>query len=267
MILRLYSHGWLHRFKERHGIRQLKLQGEALSADSSALEPFKRKLHEFIETQQLTLHQLFNCDETGLFWRMLPNKTLADSSEKTARNFKQPKERITLLAAANASGDFRMPLLMIGKSKSPRALKNVNKSALPLLYTNQTKAWMDTATFTSWFHDQFIPKVSAYLRSKGLPPKALLLLDNAPSHPDSSLLQSSDGSIKCIYLPPNTTSLCQPMDQGVLENLKRRYKRLLLEKLLLSMENTTPESFMKQLTITITFTWQLKLGKIFDLNH
>ena len=77
-----------------------------------------------------------------------------------------------------------------------------------------------------------------YLQVKDLSPKALLLLDNAPSDPDSSLLQSSDGNIKCIYLPPNTTSLCQPMDQGVRENLKRRYKRLLLEKLLLSMENT-----------------------------
>ena len=108
---------------------------------------------------------------------------------------------------------------------------------------------MDTATFTSWFHEQFVTKVSAYLRDKGLTSKALLLLDSAPSHPVSSLLQSSNGNIKCIYLPPNTTSLCQPMDQGVLENLKRRYKRLLLEKLLLSIESTTPQCFMKELTI------------------
>lgn len=80
------SYGWLHR---RHGIHQLKLQGEALSADASAKEPFKQKLHELIETQQLTLHQLFNCDETCLFWRMLPNKILADSSEKTAKNLRK----------------------------------------------------------------------------------------------------------------------------------------------------------------------------------
>ena len=107
---------------------------------------------------------------------------------------------------------------------------------------------MDTPTFISWFHEQFIPKVTAYLQAKGLSQKALLPLDNAASHPDSSLLQSSDGNIKCIYLPPNTTSLCHPIDQGVLENLKRRYKRLLFEKLLLSVENTTPKSFMKQIT-------------------
>ena len=79
------GYGWLRRFKEGHGIRQLKLQGEVLSADSSAVEHFKQKLYELIEIQQLTLHQLFNCDETDLFWRMLPNKTPADSSEKNSQ--------------------------------------------------------------------------------------------------------------------------------------------------------------------------------------
>ena len=34
------STGWLQRFKERHGIRQLKLQGETLSADTAAAKDF-----------------------------------------------------------------------------------------------------------------------------------------------------------------------------------------------------------------------------------
>ena len=35
-----------------------------------------------------------------------------------------------------------------------------------------------------------------------------------------------------MFLPANTTSLIQPMDQGVVYNLKRRYKRNLLEKMI-----------------------------------
>ena len=35
------SSGWLYRFKKRHGIRQLSMQGESLSADTSAAEEFK----------------------------------------------------------------------------------------------------------------------------------------------------------------------------------------------------------------------------------
>lgn len=79
-----------------------------------------------------------------------------------------------------------------------------------------------------------------YLRDKNLPAKALLVLDNAPSHPSTEHLQSQDGQIEVIFLSPNTTSLLQPMDQGVLENLKRHYRRELLRKLLLA-DTTTCE--------------------------
>lgn len=35
------SSGWLRKFKRRHGIRELHIQGESLSADSSAADKFK----------------------------------------------------------------------------------------------------------------------------------------------------------------------------------------------------------------------------------
>ena len=41
------SSGWLHRFKSRHGIRQLSMQGESLSANPEAAEEFKKSLHTF----------------------------------------------------------------------------------------------------------------------------------------------------------------------------------------------------------------------------
>ena len=43
------SKGWLWRFCKRHGIRELSLQGEKLSADATAIDPFKRKLQEVME--------------------------------------------------------------------------------------------------------------------------------------------------------------------------------------------------------------------------
>ncbi len=244
------SSGWLHRFKGRHGIRQLSLQGETLSADNNAAEEFKAYFQEYVEENNLTLSQIFNCDETGLYWRLLPNKTLADASEKTAKNFKSPKDRVTLMATANASGDFKLPLVFIHKSKKPRCFSGVNMSSLPVLYYSQKKGWMDTSIFTDWFHKHFVPQVKRYLQSKSILEKAVLVLDNAPSHPAASTLISDDKNIKCLYLPPNVTSLVQPMDQGVLENVKRRYKRQLLRKLLLgSAEHESFIEFAKSLTI------------------
>ena len=92
---------------------------------------------------------------------------------------------------------------------------------------------MNSSIFSDWFINIFVPSVKKYLHDKNLPVKAILLLDNAPSHPSTDVLQSSDKSVTAMYLPANTTSLIQPMDQGVLETIKRHYKRDLLRKLLL----------------------------------
>ena len=45
-------------------------------------------------------NDIFNADETGLFWRLLPDKTHAVKGE-TCSGGKKSKERITLLVCAN----------------------------------------------------------------------------------------------------------------------------------------------------------------------
>ena len=74
-------------FYQQHGIRQLSLQGEKLSSDLDAPDPFKEKLLKLIEDKDFTLELLYDCDETGLYYRMLPEKTLAARTEKgSSRN-------------------------------------------------------------------------------------------------------------------------------------------------------------------------------------
>ena len=231
------SSGWLWRFCRRHGIRELSLEGEKLSAEDSGIEIFRNKLQDTLEQEGLTLEQLYNCNETGLQYRMLPDKTLACRHEKGAAGMKKQKDRVTLMACSNATGKHKLPLVCIGKSRNPRCFKNINKDALPVRYYAQRSAWMDCSIFTTWFQNEFVPSVKKYLRDNKLSYKALLLLDNAPSHPSSDVLRSSDGNIMAMYLPPNTTSLIQPMDQGVLVTVKRHYKRALLHKLLLVDNN------------------------------
>lgn len=47
-----------------------------------------------------------------------------------------------------------------------------------------------------------------------------------------SELISHDGSVMCMFLSPNTTALIQLMDQGVLQAMKNRYERKLLQKVI-----------------------------------
>lgn len=55
-------------------------------------------------------------------------------------------------------------------------------------------------------------------------------MDNCPAHPGVEELVSGD--TKTIFCPQTSTPLLQPMDQGVLENLKRNYKNKLLNTLI-----------------------------------
>ena len=81
-----------------------------------------------MEKDGLTLEQLYNCDETGLYYRMLPEKTFASRFEKGAEGMKkQQKDCVTLMACSNATGNHELPLVLIGKSANRRCFKNIKE--------------------------------------------------------------------------------------------------------------------------------------------
>ena len=57
------------------------ISGEALSADIKAVPLFKNNIFKFIEKEGISGKQLYNCNETGLNYKMLPTKTLASKKK------------------------------------------------------------------------------------------------------------------------------------------------------------------------------------------
>ncbi|XP_045468009.1 jerky protein homolog-like [Harmonia axyridis] len=106
---------------------------------------------------------------------------------------------------------------------------------------------MTQEIFRNWFFKQFVPEVTSYLRSENLPVKAVLLLDNAPSHPPAEELKSSNGNIFVIYMPPNITPLIQPMDQNVLRLTKLFYRKSVLSSMI--TKRGTVADALKSLTL------------------
>ena len=96
------SSGWLTNFISRHGIRGISLQRESMSTDTSQIDLFKDELFEKMTTGSYSLDQVFNADETGLWWKLMPSKSLVHCGEKQAKNIKKPKDRVTLLGCCNA---------------------------------------------------------------------------------------------------------------------------------------------------------------------
>ena len=151
------SSGWLQKFCHRHGIRAVKLQGEMLSAYTSMIEPFRRDLQCLIEKGGYTRDHIFNAGVTGLWWKLMPSRSLVSSGETNAKNFKQSKDRVTLLGCPNASGTCKFPLAFIHKSARPRCYKHIDMETLPVSYFAQRKSWMDAKLFLQWFELKFLP--------------------------------------------------------------------------------------------------------------
>ena len=139
--------GWLEKFKTRHGIRNLGIQVEKLSAAGETVEPFLQKLHQVMEEKGLTNEQIYNADETGLLQKCLPDKTLVSCREKSAPGFKKSKDRFTLSLVAPTPQAHKLKPVMIGKFVKPRCFKNVNMDALPVIYKSQRNAWMNSEIF------------------------------------------------------------------------------------------------------------------------
>lgn len=91
------SDGWLTNFKRRKEIRIFAASGEKLSAEPSSIPSFLRTFRAKIEEMGILESQIYNADETGLFYRLLPNKTFVAAHEKTAPGHKTLKDRITVL--------------------------------------------------------------------------------------------------------------------------------------------------------------------------
>jgi hypothetical protein len=128
------------------------------------------------------------------------------------------------MVAANMEGTQKFLLLVIGHSKNPRCFRNVK--SLPVKYVANKRAWMTVEIFHEWLrnHDK-------RFHSQGR--KVAFVVDNCPAHGNISGLEA----IKLFFLPPGTTCKTQPMDQGVIQNIKCHYRQRLLHLLLTSIES------------------------------
>lgn len=86
----------------------------------------------------------------------------------------------------------------------------------PVHYMNQTNAWCTKDIF-----NEFLKQVAKDICVSAANP-ACLILDNCRSH-DVHAADSIEG-LELIFLPPNTTSKLQPLDQGIISSVKRRYR-------------------------------------------
>ncbi|XP_025414693.1 tigger transposable element-derived protein 4-like [Sipha flava] len=133
------SNGWLEKFKKRHDIVWKQVSGEANDVNQETAVEWKQKISRLIAGYEVK--DVCNNDETSLFFRGIPTKSLVLKSESCSGG-KEAKDRLTVVMYSSIAGEIRKPLV-IGKSKKPRCFKNMDISPLPVIWKFNKKSLDD----------------------------------------------------------------------------------------------------------------------------
>ncbi|XP_070378200.1 tigger transposable element-derived protein 6-like [Dermacentor albipictus] len=224
---------WLSRFKARHDIVGKMLSGESALADiGNASAWISTNVSALLK--DCAMRDIYNADETGLFYEMLPSKTIEMKGQRCYGG-KHSKKRVTVLLCINADGSDKRPTLVIGKSARPRCFKG-NRS-LPIKYVANSRSWMTRAIFSKW-----VASFDCDMSRQGR--QVCLLLYNCSAH---HILDAGLTNVELKYFPPNCTSIIQPLDQGVIRSLKCAYRQRMMQHLVLNVEtgrNTKLDLYM-----------------------
>jgi hypothetical protein len=213
---------WLSQLRVRRGLQKMLLHEEGTEVNKSDLGLLAALDNLYAIIAQYDPKNVYNMDETGLLFHLLPRFSLLmpDEDISTTRGKKKSKDRVSLIVYANAMGTHKIPCTLIGKPKAPACIKD-RQWHVP--YFSQTKAWMDVKTCWKWFNEVFLPEVK-----KRTGCQVLLMLDNAPGHFEAF----EHDNVKIVFFPPNCTSWKQPCDMGIIAAMKKRFKYLYLKDVL-----------------------------------
>ncbi len=199
--------GWLQKWKQRNNVRSYKINGKSRNVNLERAKQWKSSLKTLLVGYDLK--NVFNMDEMGFFFRVLPDSTLSHVKQ-SCKGGKQGKDRIIVVLTCSAMGE-KLPPWIIGKSKNPKAFREQDMSKLKIKYTNSVKAWMMNPIF-----NQYMKELDEYFKRKGR--KIVLFLDNAPVHIVDEATNLTN--VKLHYFPPNLTLDLQPLNAGIIRSLK-----------------------------------------------
>ena len=158
-----------------------------------------------------------------------------DKSLQKCSGGKNSSVRFTGMAAENAIGE-KLSIFVIGKSKTPRCFKHVQN--IPCKYKSQKKSWKDSQISEEWVH-----KFDGTFRIEG----------RKIAHPSVSNLTN----VQLVFLPPNTTSVLQRMNQVVIRSLKVHYQGRVVRQLCraLGKTKTLPKISILQAMKILVSSW------------
>ena len=134
------SSGCLMRFLRRSSVQlSFKLRGKGDSSLPVGHAGYMSSLQEI--TARSSACNIYNMDESGLFYRMESRKTYLTGCENPREtrgtSLMKHKDRITIVVACNADGSHDLPPRYIGNAKNPRSFRTGKYEDQRKRYTSQ----------------------------------------------------------------------------------------------------------------------------------
>ncbi|RQM30994.1 hypothetical protein B5M09_013668, partial [Aphanomyces astaci] len=166
---------------------------------------------------------VYNVDETGIYYHMPPIYIWAvrGGSSKTSSGEKHSL-RMTAVLAVRAAGT-KLHILFIMKGVPGGRIESGELATFPSghHYAVQERAWMDNRVWATYLRD---------VLGEAIEEPSVVLLDNFESHVsgESYNIMYEELGAHLYALPSNATSVCQPLDVGVMAPFKRNLRNLWL---------------------------------------
>lgn len=158
---------WVQRFKERRGTVYKTVTSEGATLDMEA----KQKWVEDIILDNYVDTDVFNGDETGLLFQMLPSKTHALKGD-TCKGGKNSKLCLTVILCTNMDGSNKRAAFVNGISKASCCFCGAVR--ILVCYRYNSKAWTTRELFCEWLLE--------FHRVVQSERKVAFILDNCNAH-------------------------------------------------------------------------------------
>lgn len=157
----------------------MKIRGEAMSADTVVPKNIQQHL------EKLLMKMLIYANKSLMSMRHPGGRRQNSKDKKLMPRSKAASNRLSLFFDGNASSDMDLKPLLVFHSENLRALKNVAKGFLSVVWKSDSKLWVTQTIFQDWFFHHFIPEIEKYSLEEDSPFNILLLLHSSPGHPNS----------------------------------------------------------------------------------
>ncbi|RLN50021.1 hypothetical protein BBJ29_002959 [Phytophthora kernoviae] len=172
---------WVFRFKQRHAF-------QALRSLRKCIDEYEPK-------------DVFNLDETGLYYQMLPHRKDAKLQFET---------RVSVGLCCNLDASEKLEPIVI-HSQEQIDVDKMDSSKVPVRVYANDQAWMTRYNFEDWLQN-----FNLVMEGR----QVLLLVDNAPCHGTQVELSN----VRVYFLPPNSPEHLQPMRAGIMDQFKLQVK-------------------------------------------